>query len=110
MLRKSVTIVVAMASLAGGCKGKEGTTAAGPGKKASAEDLKTDEEKAIYAFGAMLGMSARPLSLSPAEVEVLKKGFGDTAGGGEPAFAVDSYRPKLQALARERAAAQAGTE
>jgi FKBP-type peptidyl-prolyl cis-trans isomerase len=109
MLRKTVVLAVALASFAGGCKGKEGSTTAGAGKK-SAADLKTDEEKAIYAFGAMLGTNAAPLKLTPAEAEVLKMGFGDTAGGGKPAFPPEEHRAKLQAMAKERAAASAGEE
>ncbi|HEY7514401.1 MAG TPA: FKBP-type peptidyl-prolyl cis-trans isomerase, partial [Vicinamibacteria bacterium] len=106
-LRKTLVLAVALASVAGGCKGKEGPTAGAP---KGAADLKTEEEKAVYAFGAMLGMNAAPLKLTPAEVEIIKIGFGDTAGGGKPAFAPDSYRAKLQAMATERASAGATEE
>ena len=109
MLRKTVVLAVALASLAGGCKGKEGSTTAVE-KKAAAADLKTEDEKAIYALGAMLGSNAAPLKLTPAEVEILKIGIGDTAGGGKPAYPVENYRAQLQARAQERAAAGAVEE
>lgn len=107
MLRKTVVLAVALASLVGGCKGKEGPTADAPKKAA---DLKTEEEKAVYAFGAALGMNAGPLKLTPAEIEIIKTGFADTVGGGKPAFPVDSYRAKLQTMAQERASAGASEE
>ena len=112
MLRKTVVLAVALASLAGGCKGKEGSTTAGAEKKTSAEDqFKTEDEKVIYAFGAMLGTRfAAPLQLTPSELEMLKKGISDTAGGGQPAFPVDTYGPKLDALVKTRAASRAGGE
>jgi FKBP-type peptidyl-prolyl cis-trans isomerase FkpA len=108
MLRKTVVLAVALASLVGGCKGKEGSTPAAA--KKSATDLQTEEEKAIYAFGALLGTNAAPLKLTPAEVEVMKIGFGDTAGGGKAAFPAEDYRAKLQAMAKERASAGAVEE
>src|SRR5262245_53175562 len=111
MLRKTVVLAVSLAALVGGCKGKEGTTTAEAGKKGAADELKTDDEKTIYAFGAMLGTRfAAPLQLTPAEVEVFKKGLSDTAGGGQPAFPVESYGPKLDALVKARAASRAGGE
>jgi FKBP-type peptidyl-prolyl cis-trans isomerase FkpA len=109
MLRKTVVLVVALASFAGGCKGKEESTTA-EARKSAAADLKTEDEKAIYAFGAMLGSNAAPLKLTPAEVEVLKIGFGDTAGGGKPAYPPETYRARLQAMAKERASAGAAEE
>jgi FKBP-type peptidyl-prolyl cis-trans isomerase FkpA len=112
MLRKTVVLAVALASLAGGCKGKEGSTTAGAEKKTSAEDqFKTEDEKVIYAFGAMLGTRfAAPLQLTPSELETLKKGIAATAGGGQPAFPVDAYGPKLDAFVKARAASRAGVE
>jgi FKBP-type peptidyl-prolyl cis-trans isomerase FkpA len=109
MLRKTVVLAVALA-FAGGCKAKEGSATAGAGK-AGTDDFKTEDEKVIYAFGAMLGSRfAAPLQLTPAELDMLKKGITDTAGGGQPAFPVDTYRPKLDALVKARAEARAGGE
>ncbi len=109
MLRKTVVLAVALA-FAGGCKAKEGSATAGAAKK-GAEEFKTDDEKVIYAFGAMLGTRfASPLQLTPGELEMLKKGITDTANGGQPAFPVDTYGPKLDALVKARAASRAGGE
>ena len=99
MLRKTVVLAVALASLAGGCKGKEGSTTAGAEKKTSAEDqFKTEDEKVIYAFGAMLGTRfAAPLSSLRAELEIAEEGHSrDTAGGGKPAFPLDDLPPQAR--------------
>ncbi len=109
MLRKTVLVAVALA-FAGGCKAKEGPAAGGTAKTDPATP-QTEDERVIYALGAMLGgRFAAPLQLTPAELETLKKGITDTASGGQPAFPVDSYGPKLDALAKARASARAGGE
>jgi FKBP-type peptidyl-prolyl cis-trans isomerase FkpA len=111
MLRKTALVAVTLASVLGACKGKEGSAPAGGAAKTAADDFKTEDEKTIYAFGAMLGTRfAAPLHLSPGELEMLKKGITDTAGGGQPAISVDTYGPKLDALVKARAAARAGDE
>jgi FKBP-type peptidyl-prolyl cis-trans isomerase FkpA len=111
MLRKTALLAVTLASVLGACKGKEGSAPAGGAAKTAADDFKTEDEKTIYAFGAMLGTRfAAPLHLSPGELEMLKKGITDTAGGGQPAISVDTYGPKLDALVKSRAAARAGDE
>jgi FKBP-type peptidyl-prolyl cis-trans isomerase FkpA len=110
MLRKTALLVVTLASVLGACKGKEASAPAAAGKTSEA-DFKTEDEKVIYAFGAMLGTRfAAPLHLSPGELDMLKKGITDTAGGGQPAIPVDTYGPKLDALVKARAAARAGDE
>src|SRR5262249_27065373 len=38
------------------------------------------------------------------------KGLSDTATGGQPAFPIDSYGPKLDAFAQARAASRSGEE
>jgi FKBP-type peptidyl-prolyl cis-trans isomerase FkpA len=110
MLRKTALLAVVLASVVGACKGKEESATGGAAKK-SADEFKTEDEKVIYAFGAMLGTRfAAPLRLTPGELEMLKKGISDTATGGQPAFPVDTYGPKLDALVKGRAAARAGDE
>jgi FKBP-type peptidyl-prolyl cis-trans isomerase FkpA len=110
MLRKTALLAVTLASVLGACKGKEGP-ATGGAAKTSADEFKSEDEKVIYAFGAMLGSRfAAPLQLTPGELEMLKKGITDTASGGQPAFPVDTYGPKLDAFVKARAAARAGGE
>ncbi len=107
MLRKIVPLAVALA-LAGGCQPKDGPAGAG---KTDPAALQTEDEKVVYALGAMLGNRfVAPLQLTPAEMEALKKGIADTGSGGKPAFPIEDYGPKLDALTKSRAAARAGGE
>jgi FKBP-type peptidyl-prolyl cis-trans isomerase FkpA len=109
MLKKTV-LPVALALIAAlGCKAKEAPATA-PKPEASGMP-QTEDEKTIYALGAMLGgRFAAQLHLTPAEIEILKKGLSDTATGGQPAFPIESYGPKLDAFAQARAASRSGEE
>jgi FKBP-type peptidyl-prolyl cis-trans isomerase FkpA len=73
---------------------------------AAADAPKTEDEKTVYALGAMMGQRmAVPMNLSEHEVDLLVKGLRATARGGKPEFEVESYQPKFETLARARATA-----
>ena len=104
MTRKSVwALLLGAAVLAGGCQKKEAAPAAAPSPAAMSED-----EKAVLALGAAIGQQAaqsvKALNLSPAELELLKKGIAASLAGEKPQYDIQQYGPKLQA----RAEAQAG--
>jgi FKBP-type peptidyl-prolyl cis-trans isomerase FkpA len=61
----------------------------------------TEEQKTIYALGLSLSKSIAPFNLSPAEMELVKKGLADGAAG-KPAVNLDTENPKLQALFQTR--------
>lgn len=105
MNRQTVkALLLAAAACAGGC-GQAGTPAASPSPAAAAL---SEEEKTIYALGAMVGQRmVGPLRCSEKELEVFVRGVRATAGGGQPEFAVAEYGPKIDELARTRAAAGA---
>jgi FKBP-type peptidyl-prolyl cis-trans isomerase FkpA len=68
----------------------------------------TEEEKTIYALGAMVGQRfVGPMRPSEKELEAFVRGVKATAKGGQPEFAVQDYAPKFDELARSRAAAGA---
>ena len=72
---------------------------------------KTEDEKTIYALGANLGgRFVAPLKLTPAELEILKKGLSDTSRGGASEVPLEVYSPKIEALAHARAAVGATAE
>ena len=52
--------------------------AAGP---AAAQELKTDQDKALYALGVSLGSRLGPFALTAAELEFVKAGLADGALG-----------------------------
>ncbi|HTD91837.1 MAG TPA: FKBP-type peptidyl-prolyl cis-trans isomerase [Burkholderiales bacterium] len=63
----------------------------------------TDEQKTVYAIGAILGKQVSVFNLSPAELELVKRGMTD-ATQGKLAVELDVYGPKVQELAGKRSA------
>ena len=73
---------------------------------ASAADPKTDDDKALYAWGLMLGRNASALAPSPAELELIKAGLTDSVQKNKPKVDIDKYGPddrRGRAQARQRA-------
>lgn len=68
---------------------------------ASPATLTTDEQKTIYAVGLSLNQTLSMYDLSPEELEIVKAALSD-ALAGTPAVDLDSYRLKMDALARSR--------
>lgn len=66
--------------------------------------LQSDDDKTIYSLGYSFGKSLAVFSLSPAEVEILKKGITDSVTGTPAATEVEQYSQRMQALARGRQA------
>jgi FKBP-type peptidyl-prolyl cis-trans isomerase FkpA len=78
---------------------------------AGAQGLKTEDEKAIYTLGYLMGKNVRnDFSPSAAELEAFKKGVADAQKDGAPALKIDDYQPKLQALAQARGKVRADKE
>lgn len=72
------------------------------GLQANAQELKTEEEKTIYALGLSIGRSVKMFDLSPAELELVKKGLSDAVTGAKPAVELEKYGANLQPLAKTR--------
>lgn len=68
---------------------------------ASAAAGMTDDQKTIYALGLSVYKSMAPFSLTPAELELVKKAMTDAAAG-KPALDLDVQGPKIQPLATAR--------
>jgi FKBP-type peptidyl-prolyl cis-trans isomerase FkpA len=64
--------------------------------------LKTEDEKTVYALGLSIGRSIKVFDLSPAELEIVKKGMTDSLTNAKPAVELETYGPKLQELAKGR--------
>ena len=69
----------------------------------SAADM-TEEQKTVYAIGAIIGKQVSVFNLSPAELELVKKGLTDSVQN-KPAVELETYGPKVQELAQKRMAA-----
>jgi FKBP-type peptidyl-prolyl cis-trans isomerase FkpA len=104
-MRKTIgALLLGAAALAWGCEKKDAAPGAAEADASTFAAL-SEDEKTVYAMGALLGQNAvRPLRLSEAELELLQRGIASTARGGEPEFSVEEYGPKFQAFMQARAA------
>jgi len=76
----------------------------------AAPEPKTEEQKTIYALGLMMGRNVGVFNLSPEELELMKAGLSDAVNKKKPAVELETYGPKLDALARSRSTAAAQAE
>ena len=70
----------------------------------------TEEQKTMYALGLMMGRNLSNFSLTPAEVELVKKGLQDSATGVKSDIQPETMMPKIQELAKTRQAARSEQE
>jgi FKBP-type peptidyl-prolyl cis-trans isomerase FkpA len=111
MHKKINALLLATVACAWGCATETKEASPAGEDQATAMASLSEEEKTLFALGAMLGKNAvQPLRLSEAELEVLQKGIASTARGGEPEFSLEDYAPKFDALMKERAAAGAAEQ
>jgi FKBP-type peptidyl-prolyl cis-trans isomerase len=99
-------MAIALVALVG-CK--SGTTSASAGG-GSAGELKTDDEKALYVMGVMLGSNVTPMKLSPEQVEVITRGLKDAAVGNKPLIDPQQYGNQVQQFVHARAGVAAEGE
>ncbi len=78
--------------------------------RAANPEPKTEEEKTIYALGLALSRNLAQFNLTPHELELVKAGLTAGVLGKEKKVELDAYGPKLQELAKARAAAGATDE
>jgi FKBP-type peptidyl-prolyl cis-trans isomerase FkpA len=71
-------------------------------KPAAPPALMTDDEKTIYSLGLSIYRSLAQFDLSPAELEIVKRGLADAAAG-KPAVELSQWGPKIDPLAQARA-------
>jgi FKBP-type peptidyl-prolyl cis-trans isomerase FkpA/FKBP-type peptidyl-prolyl cis-trans isomerase FklB len=81
----------------------EAAVAAGP-------ELKTDEDRTMYALGLALSQNLVPFKLSEKEMELVKAGLSDGALGKEKKVDLQTFGPKINALAQARLASSASAE
>ena len=77
---------------------------------AAQPDLKTDEQKTLYALGLVLAQNLATFALSPADLDVVKAGLTDGVTNKEKKVDLQTYGPKIQDLQRSRAVAAAAPE
>ncbi|MBI5548718.1 MAG: FKBP-type peptidyl-prolyl cis-trans isomerase [Deltaproteobacteria bacterium] len=74
---------------------------------AQTQELKTDQDKTLYAIGLVEAQRLSVFALSKAELEIVKKGITDGVTGGKPAVDLSVYGPKINDLVQARAGAKA---
>ena len=102
--RSRVAAAVALAGvLAGG--------AVAPAVRAqSPPELKTDEQKTLYAIGLAVAGSLGPFALSAADLDLVKAGLTDGVLNRQRQVDLQAYGPKIQELQRARATVVAAAE
>jgi len=108
MNRYSVcALLLSAAAFAVACQ-KPAAPGASPSAAPAAASAMSEDEKTVYALGAMIGQRfVGPLRLSEKELEILQRGVKATYGGGQPEFPVEPYAAKLNQLAQTRVSAGA---
>lgn len=70
-------------------------------------ELKTEEDKTLYALGTLLGQRLAPMNLTAAEMQMVLAGFKESAGGSSGKVDLAVYGPKVNAFAQARIEAEA---
>jgi FKBP-type peptidyl-prolyl cis-trans isomerase FkpA len=71
---------------------------------------KTEDEKALYALGLLLGRNVSVFNLTENELKLVKAGLTDSVNKKKTAVDLDKYGPKVDELARKRANVKAELE
>jgi len=96
MTTSSFRCLLLIAALTGSaCKG-------GSGAAIGAADLKTDDQKTLYALGLIVGQNLTSFSLTAAELELVKAGIADSVAGKKPLVELPVYGAKVSEMARKR--------
>src|SRR2546427_11728542 len=76
----------------------------GPDASASPK-LDTEDQKALYALGILLGRNIKPFALKPEELAIVRAGLTDAVTDAKPQVELETYGPKVNELAQKRASA-----
>lgn len=82
----------------------------GAGSAAKPVELKTDDDKTMYALGLQIGGTLSPYGLSAAELDFVKKGLTDAALGTKPEVDPATYGPKVRDIMQSHIAKKAEGE
>jgi len=88
-----------------------GLLAVASGARAAEPELKTEEQKTLYAIGLAVSQSLGVFNLSPAELELVKAGLTDgVLNKDKKAVDLQVYGPKIQEMQTARAGTVAAVE
>jgi FKBP-type peptidyl-prolyl cis-trans isomerase FkpA/FKBP-type peptidyl-prolyl cis-trans isomerase FklB len=77
---------------------------------AAGQELKTDEQKTLYALGLVISQNLAAFYLTAADLDAVKAGMTDGVLKREPKVDLQAWGPKLQTLQTARLAAAAAVE
>jgi FKBP-type peptidyl-prolyl cis-trans isomerase FkpA len=77
---------------------------------AAGPELKTDEQKTLYALGLVIARNLANFYLTQADLEVVEAGITDGTLKAKPKADLETWGPKIQGLATARAAVAAAAE
>jgi len=77
---------------------------------AAEPELKSDEDKTLYALGLVISNQLGVFKLTPAELELVKAGLTDGTLKKTPKVDLEAFGPKIKPLADARLASGAGDE
>lgn len=77
---------------------------------AAGQELKTDEQKTLYALGFVISQNLAAFYLTAADLDAVKDGITDGVLKKEPKVDMQGYGPKLQTLQTARLAVGAAAE
>jgi len=100
-LIRYATLTVWLASLIACAKSPAGSASSDSPK------LETEEQKTLYALGAILGSRVKTLALTPDELQIVKAGITDTATGAKPQVELDKYGPLVNEFGMKRVTSKA---
>jgi FKBP-type peptidyl-prolyl cis-trans isomerase FkpA len=84
--------------------------AAATSARATAPELKTDEQKTLYALGLAMSQSLSSFKLTDAELDLVKAGLTDGVLNRQRKVDLETFGPKIQELAQARTTAAAEDE
>lgn len=103
MTKSTTTYLIVCALMLSACGAKAQTSSA-------PATLQTDEQKTLYTLGLLLGRQVKVFSLTPEELELVKKGLSDSVTGTKPQVEIETFGQKVNELAQSRHTATAAAE
>lgn len=114
--RRFPSAALALALLATGCGGTAppedaaGGASEAPATGTSAATLTSEEDKTLYALGAVLGRNVPPLVLDARQRGLVQRGFADAAAEGDLLASPKDYQQQIQKFVQSRQQAAVGRE
>ena len=103
MRKPAYAVVGSLMALVGGFVGLFLVTSGAGCQRLSRATPSSEDEKAIYALGLLLGRNVSVFNLTPHELDLVKAGLSDAVLKGKPQVDLDKYTEALTSEKRRRA-------